>query len=96
MKNEGEKYIPIVTEEGDHFGMTYQVAPVAKGLTSVGELCDEGRGDNFVVFHKGGGYIACPAAGTVTAFERSAKNGAYLLRLWVPDPVSDRDFARQG
>ena len=96
MKNEGEKYMPIITEEGHRFGMTYQVAPVSKGLTSVGEMCDEGNGDNFVVFHKGGGYIACPGAGTVTAFERSAKNGAYLLRVWVPDPVSDRDFARQG
>ena len=100
LRNEGQKYLPVVTEEGQSFGMTYQVAAVTKGLTSVGELCDEGDGSNFVVFHRGGGYIACPQSGSVTGFNRSNKNGAYLLKVWVPDPAQQQQghegFPRQG
>ena len=95
MANKGVKHLPVHTQEGDKFGLSYQIAEVSKCLTSVGELCDAADGSNFVVFHKTGGYIASPAAGTMTQFERAPNGGAYLLKVWVPDPA-DGSFPRQG
>ena len=94
MANQGQKKSQILTEEGKSFGMTYQVADVSKGLTSVGSICDTGDGENFVVFNRHGGYIASPSTGTTTAFTRAGRGGAYLLRMWVPNP--EEGFAWQG
>ena len=80
MPNQGQKSLNVVTDEGHNFGMVYQVADVAKGLTSVGHICDAADGNNFVVFTRTGGYIASPSTGCTTAFSRKDKGGAYLLR----------------
>ena len=77
MPNQGQKTLTVVTEEGNQFGMTYQVADVAKALTSVGAICDIGDGNNFVVFNRTGGNIASPGIGTTTASSRAGRGGAY-------------------
>ena len=92
MPNQGQKLLRVATDEGQEFGMTYQVTDVAKGLTSVGGICDAGDGQNFVVFTSAGGYIASPQNWTTTKFTR--KNGAYILRTWLRKPSTG--FGRQG
>ena len=52
----------------------------------------KGMGTALLWKTSGGGFIACRSVATVTDFERAAKDGAYLLRVSVLDPVKFRDF----
>ena len=83
MTNQGQQKVNCVSNDGDAFGITYQIAEVPKALTSVGSICDAGDGENFVMFSRTGGYIASPQLGTVTSFTRSAKGALYLFSQWV-------------
>ena len=94
MPNQGQKMFAVESNEGDQFSMTYQVADVQKGLTSVGSICDSGDGENFVVFTRTGGYIASPQLGTTTKFSRTGKGAPYLMTQWVNR--QQPGFGRQG
>ena len=94
MPNLGKKQFEVMTDEGTEFTMAYQCAEVSKGLTSVGDVCDVGDGQNFVVFTKTGGYIASPQTGSTVHFSRKGPKGPYVMRTWVKRP--DSDFARRG
>ena len=94
MPNQGQKKFAVESNEGDQFSMTYQVADVQKGLTSVGSVCDSGDGENFVVFTRTGGYIASPQLGTTTNITRTGKGAPYLMTQWVNR--QQPGFGRQG
>ena len=98
MPNQGQKRFTFETTEGDTFGITYQIADVANGLTSVGAVCDSGDGGNFVVFTKTGGYIASPQLGTTTSFSRAGRGAPYLLSHWIPkdNQPEPAPFGRRG
>ena len=81
LPNRGQKELDVVTEEGDKFRMTYQIADITKPLLSVGAATDAGDGRNYVVFHRTGGWIAKPELGTRTHFSR--KDGVYMLQTWL-------------
>ena len=50
----GEKQINAVTESGDAYNATYQIAAVTKPLNSISKICDRG---NTVIFGSNGGVI---------------------------------------
>ena len=52
--NRGEKQINAVTESGDAYNATYQIAAVTKPLNSISKICDRG---NTVIFGSNGGVI---------------------------------------
>ena len=86
MKNQGQKRFAFVSNEWDRLGMKYNVADMQQGSTSVGEICDEGDGNTFVVFTKYGGYIGSPQLGTTTGFDRAGTGAPYLMTQWVEKP----------
>lgn len=97
--NLGQKALDVVTNEGNEFRMTFQIADVTKPLTSVGAVTDAGDGSNYVVFHRDGGWIAHPATGKRTHFAR--KDGVYVLQTWLrrgegSNASAAQPFMRQG
>ena len=99
LPNKGQKSLAVVTNEGDEFRMTYQIADVTKPLMSVGAVTDAGDGTNYVVFHRDGGWISRPSSGTRTHFDR--KDGVYMLQTWLHRMASTastpcQPFTRQG
>ena len=89
--NEGQKVIPVVTEEGRNKKVTWQLAEVQKPLTAVGKICDN---DAICVFGKRGGFIRDMANGEMTKFNR--KNGIYVLKMWMRSQNGSKDFRGQG
>ena len=97
--NLGQKSLDVVTNEGNEFRMTFQIADVTKPLTSVGAVTDAGDGLNYVVFHRDGGWIAHPTTGKRTHFAR--KDGMCVLQTWLrrgdcSNAASVQPFTRQG
>ena len=89
--NEGQKVIPVVTEEGRNRKVTWQFAEVQKPLTAVGKICDN---DAICVFGKRGGFIRNMANGEMTKFNR--KNGIYVLKMWMRSQKGSKDFRGPG
>ena len=71
--NEGQKTVPVVTEEGRNKKICWQIAPVHKPLMAVGKNCDQ---ENICVFGKRGGFIRANDTGELTKFWR--KMGSML------------------
>ena len=78
--NLGQKTINVVTESGKSAVLTTQIAEVAKPLTSVGEMCDNG---NLVIFSATGGVIYNVNTRDATPFRRANRN--YELTYYVHD-----------
>ena len=89
--NEGQKVIPVVTEEGRNRKVTWQLAEVQKPLTAVGKICDN---DAICVFGKRGGFIRNMGNGEMTKFNR--KNGIYVQKLRMRSEKGSKDFRGQG
>ena len=94
--NEGQQVLPLVTNDGHDADLTYQVADVAKNLTSVSKICDKG---NRIIFGRGGGLIQNLKSGIVTPFRR--QGGIYVIDLWLDrKKIAERQrkapFTRQG
>ena len=84
--NEGQKTVPVVTEEGRNKKICWQIAPVHKPLMAVGKICDQ---ENICVFGKRGGFIRSNETGELTTFWR--KNGIYVMRMWMK-----KDLKKEG
>ena len=87
MRNEGQRRISGVTENGIPVSMSYAVADIAVTLESVAQICDSGA---TVTFTAKGGRIDGPA-GRVP-FDR--KGDAYVRKTWVnrrTDPKTKAD-----
>ena len=89
--NEGQKVVPVVTEEGRNRKVTWQLAEVQKPLTAVGKICDN---DAICVFGKRGGFIRSTSNGEMTKFNRT--NGIYVLKMWMRSQKGSKDFRGQG
>jgi hypothetical protein len=89
--NEGQKVVPVVTEEGRNRKVTWQLAEVQKPLTAVGNVCDQ---DAICVFGKRGGFIRSMETGEMTTFNR--KNGIYVLKMWMRSSKGSKGFQGQG
>ena len=75
----GQRRLELVTNEGRHAKVLFQVAEVTRPLTAVSQTCDTG---NNVVYGTGGGFIHNMVNGGRTYFGRT-KGGIYELGLWV-------------
>ena len=78
VKNEGEVEIQLCTKENSAKKMTYQVARIAKPLTSVARITEAG---NRVVFDEYGGYIENKTTGETSAFKRVGR--VYQLEVYA-------------
>ena len=58
--NKREKQINAVTESGDAYNATYQIAAVTTPLNSISKICDRG---NTVIFGSNGGVIVNNVSG---------------------------------
>lgn len=76
MKNQGEKHLKVVTQEGQKCTINMQVTDVQKPLMSVSRICDAGRR---VVFAKEGGYIENLMDGKRATFPRV--DNVYRLKV---------------
>jgi hypothetical protein len=76
VKNQGEKHLKVVTQEGQKCTINMQVTDVQKPLMSVSRICDAGRR---VVFAKEGGYIENLMDGKRTTFPRV--DNVYRLKV---------------
>ena len=89
IRNEGEKDVHVVTEEGRNVAMNYQTADVVRPLNAVSKICDRG---NYVIFTKDKGFIINEKSGDTTSFPR--EGGVYVLSTWMRRPNSS-GFTRQ-
>ena len=85
ISNDGEKQMTMMTATGDVVDTTWQTVDIARPLSSVRQICQQG---NRVIFGAGGGVIYHVATQRETPFRM--EGGVYVLDLWVPD------FQRQG
>lgn len=76
VKNQGEKHLKVVTQEGQKCTINMQVTDVQKPLMSVSRICDAGHR---VVFTKEGGYIENLMDGKRTTFPRV--DNVYRLKV---------------
>ena len=83
--NEGEQFLPSVSENGVVTKQRWQMAAVTRPLQSVGELCDSG---NRVIFGRGGGIIENIYTRETSPFIR--ENGTYIMEMWIPPVESQR------
>ena len=77
--NEGEKDVPMRTEDGDTAMMKVQIADVDKILGAARRFCEAG---NRVVFDEDGSYILNKATRKITKIHKV--KGRYVLKVWVP------------
>ena len=88
--NEGQQRLAVMTEEGAHATMDWQITDVRRPLCSVSKLADRG---NRVIFGAGGGVIHNVKSGRLTPFRRVG--GVYALDLYVRQNASS-GFTRQS
>lgn len=81
--NLAERVVPVSTEDGLRFNLTYQVAPVTRPLNNVSKICDKG---NVVVFDEAGGYIQNMHSG---------EQRVYMLGTWTKNDEKP-DGRRRG
>ena len=92
IRNQGQRTVPMMTDEGDQCFGRYQVGAVTKPLTAVSKITDQG---NAVVFQQDGGYIYNLESGRCTWFPR--ERGVYVLRTWVwNEGTPSSDFRGQA
>ena len=101
--NLGEKRLEGQSETGENIQHTFQMADVTSPLTSVGDLCDEGKA---VLFGPRGGLVLDMATNAITPFPRL--EGRYKWNIWVNTVQPEQqgsssqssqpraDFGRQG
>ena len=92
VRNEGQRLIRGLTDEGAGVTMKYAVANIAVPLESVSQICDSGA---TVTFTKTGGVIAGPAG--KIPFERDGDS--YIRKTWVHrrgSTSTTSGFPRQG
>ena len=81
IRNEGERTLAMVTQEGQVRQMVFQVAKTKKALASVSKIVANG---NRVIFDDEGSYIMNKATGELTALR--LENGVYLLDVCIAPP----------
>ena len=87
VKVEGEKRLSVITHNGQHHKLRFDVGPVNKPLLSVSEVSDSGW--DVVFSNTRGNYAVNPKTGEKLWFYRTA--GVYKLEAWKkPPPESER------
>ena len=79
LPNEGEKRVPMMTNQGRQVTTEWQVVDVTRPLMSVHQICAKG---NVVVFGESGGYIMSLSDGHCTPF--GVEDNVYVLDLYLP------------
>ena len=86
--NEGEHMVEMLTKEGHHCGMTWQVADIQKPLLAVTALASTGHE---VRFRENDGEIVHKKSGKNIKFIK--KGNLYVLTVWMKEAAG---FRRQG
>ena len=89
LANLGEKKLNVITNDLQENSMTYQMVDVTRPLNSISRICDN---QNFVVFHRDGGWVENEWTGQRTHFDR--EGGIYTTSAWIRAPVPP--FQGQG
>jgi hypothetical protein len=79
IRNQGEKLVPGLSDEGSRMKINFQVTNVEKPLIAVSKLTALGHD---VWFGQQHGTITNASTGKQTKFFK--KNGVYVLRVWAP------------
>ena len=86
VRNEGQRTIRGMTEDGQKVAMRYAVADIAVPLESVAQICDSGA---TVTFNAKGGKIEGPKG--IVTFSR--EGDTYVRKTWIQKP--SKPFSRQ-
>ena len=91
IKNEGEKIIPFITNEGEKKSVRAQRTKVTRMLIAVSSLNNAGYQ---VSLNRDDPFMKNMANGKVTKLKM--KNGIFLMDLWIDTSVTGPVFSRQG